>query len=68
MKANGYGIKLSECKNGILVENEFDSRVGMIIGITEYEAEYCKFPVPLIQWQDGTTHAMNPDHLCLYED
>jgi hypothetical protein len=68
MKANGYGMKLSECKFGILVENEFDIRVGMIIGITQYTTEQGTFPVPLIQWQDGTTHAMNPDHLRLYED
>ncbi len=68
MNANGWGMKLSECKFGILVENEFDSRVGMIIGITQYTTEEDAFPVPLIQWQDGTTHAMNPNHLCLYED
>ncbi len=61
-------MKLSECRFGVIVENFVYGKVGMVVGITEYKTDYGTFPIPLVQWQDGTTCAANHVNLRLYEE
>jgi hypothetical protein len=58
-------MKLSECTHGKLVVNEYNLKIGMVVGISENSFNEA---IPVIQWQDEITCSCHHTNLYLYEE